>query len=191
MIGLDVATTTVLEARTDALAVITMSPLAYWRGPLTRADDFRLIGTMGAASAIGLGLALGRPDRDVWVLDGDGSLLMQLGVLAAIADAAPPNFTLILMDNGIYAVSGAQPVPGPIDWPAMLGAAGMRDVASCADVVQLQAALQCDMRGPRAVIARCTSERPAYPDGAFAGISSADEAARVRATLTTGSGRVK
>ena len=84
------------------------------------------MGTMGAAASIGLGIALGVPDRPVWVLDGDGSLLMQLAVVAAVADAAPDNLVHVVIDNGIYAISGAQPTPAPRDWAALLQAAGYR-----------------------------------------------------------------
>ena len=117
------ATAVLREEAGDAIAVLTMSPIAFWGE--SRAVDFRLMGTMGAAASIGLGIALGTPDRDVWVLDGDGSLLMQLGVVAAVADAAPDNLVHVVVDNGIYAISGAQPTPAPRDWAALLEAAGL------------------------------------------------------------------
>jgi thiamine pyrophosphate-dependent acetolactate synthase large subunit-like protein len=81
------ATGAILGARGDAVGVVTMSAIAYWSQ--MREDDYRLMGLMGAAGSIGLGLVIGAPDRRVLVVDGDGSLQMQLGVLAAIADAAP------------------------------------------------------------------------------------------------------
>lgn len=178
MMELETATAVLRGERADAIAVVTMSPLGSWGEP--GPSDFRLLGTMGAASSIGLGLAVGRPERAVWVVDGDGSLLMQLGVLSAIADAAPPNLTLILIDNGIYAVSGAQPVPGPVDWPALLAAAGLRAVA-CETPEQLRTALRDPGEGPRAIVARCERRRPSYPPGLFASIRSDEEAARIRA----------
>jgi hypothetical protein len=166
--------------RGDALAVLTMSALALWSD--VREDDYRLLGLMGGAGSIGLGLALGCPARRIMVVDGDGSLLMQLGVLAAIADAAPPNLVHVVIDNGVYAVSGAQPTPGARDWVAMFTAAGYRDVAGCATGAQLRAALAREVPGPRAVVVRCDSRRPVYPTGAFA-LDPAVEAARVRAAL--------
>ena len=67
---------------------------------------------MGGASSLGLGMALARPDRRVLVLDGDGSLLMQLGSLATVAGAAPRNLVHFLFKNGVYHTSGAQGIPG-------------------------------------------------------------------------------
>ena len=70
------------------------------------------VGFMGGASSIGLGLALAEPERRVVVLDGDGSLLMQLGSLATVAGAKPPNYIHFLFNNGIYHTSGSQEIPG-------------------------------------------------------------------------------
>ena len=66
---------------------------------------------MGLASSIGLGLAMGRPDLRVFVLDGDGSLLMNLGSLATIAARRPSNLVLIVWDNEEYGTTGGQPTP--------------------------------------------------------------------------------
>lgn len=162
------------------IVVMTMSALAFW--PDVTEHDFRLIGTMGAAGAIGLGLALGVPDRPVWILDGDGSLLMQLGVTATIADAAPRNLVHVVIDNGIYAVSGGQPTPGPDDWPALLEAAGYREAIQCDTRPKIGAALERSRPGPRAIVIRCRRERPAYAPGALA-VDAAAEAARLRAAL--------
>jgi thiamine pyrophosphate-dependent acetolactate synthase large subunit-like protein len=69
---------------------------------------FYMIGSMGLASSIGLGLALARPRERVVVLDGDGNLLMNLGALAAIAALGPPNLRHVCFDNGVHASTGAQ-----------------------------------------------------------------------------------
>jgi thiamine pyrophosphate-dependent acetolactate synthase large subunit-like protein len=167
--------------RDDALAVLTMSAIAYWSD--VRDDDYRLMGLMGAAGAIGLGLALGLPERPVWVVDGDGSLLMQLGVVAAVTDAGPANLTHVVIDNGIYAISGAQPTPAPADWAALLRAAGYRSAVTCTTPDELRAAVTAPRGGgPRAVVVRCEALRPAYPAGAF-NVEPAKEAHRVRAAL--------
>ncbi len=88
--------------------------------------DFPLSGCMGKASSVGLGLALALPNRKVMVLDGDGSLLMNLGTLVTLANKAPENLYHFLFDNGVYAVTGGQPVPGSerTDWEGMARAAG-------------------------------------------------------------------
>jgi sulfopyruvate decarboxylase subunit beta len=73
-----------------------------------RAENFYMLGSMGLASPIGLGLALARPERRVVVFDGDGNLLMTLGTLAMIGDLRPPNFLHIVFDNEVYGSTGAQ-----------------------------------------------------------------------------------
>src|SRR5436190_23718645 len=76
-----------------------------------RPQNFYMLGSMGLAIPIALGVALAQPKRKVIALEGDGSLLMQLGCLATIAMLAPKNLTLIVMDNGIYQITGGQPTP--------------------------------------------------------------------------------
>jgi thiamine pyrophosphate-dependent acetolactate synthase large subunit-like protein len=66
---------------------------------------------MGLASSIGVGLAMARPDLRVFVLDGDGSLLMNLGSLATIGLLQPANLVLVVMDNEEYATTGGQQTP--------------------------------------------------------------------------------
>jgi len=66
-------------------------------------------GSMGQISSMGLGLALARPDLKVIVLDGDGSLLMNLGSLATIARKRPPNLVHIVWDDEVYETTGGQP----------------------------------------------------------------------------------
>lgn len=73
-----------------------------------RHENFYMLGSMGLASSIGLGLALTNPERRVIVLDGDGNLLMALGALAMIAEQHPPNFVHVVLDNEIYGSTGGQ-----------------------------------------------------------------------------------
>jgi thiamine pyrophosphate-dependent acetolactate synthase large subunit-like protein len=74
-----------------------------------RAQNFYMLGSMGLACPIALGVALAQPERGVIALEGDGSLLMSLGCLATIATVAPRNLTIIVWDNGIYQITGKQP----------------------------------------------------------------------------------
>ncbi|ULK96830.1 thiamine pyrophosphate-dependent enzyme [Bradyrhizobium sp. I71] len=76
-----------------------------------RPQNFYMLGSMGLAFPIALGVALAQPGRRVIALEGDGSLLMQLGALSTIAALKPKNLTMIVMDNGIYQITGAQPTP--------------------------------------------------------------------------------
>ncbi len=66
-------------------------------------------GSMGQCSSIGLGIAVSRPDVRVICLDGDGSLLMNLGSLCTIATLAPRNYALVVWDNGVHQTTGGQP----------------------------------------------------------------------------------
>jgi len=66
-------------------------------------------GAMGQCSSIGLGIAVARPDVRVICLDGDGSLLMNLGSLCTIAAEAPRNFVLMVWDNEVHQTTGGQP----------------------------------------------------------------------------------
>ncbi|MGI9507159.1 MAG: thiamine pyrophosphate-dependent enzyme, partial [Geminicoccaceae bacterium] len=69
---------------------------------------FYMLGSMGLSSSIGLGLAT-QVDETVVSIDGDGSVLMNLGTLSTIARAAPRNFILLIVDNGSYGSTGDQP----------------------------------------------------------------------------------
>ena len=88
--------------------------------------NYTFVGAMGQGSSHALGLALGRPDKRVVVLDGDGSLLMNLGSLVTIANAAPKNYLHCLCENGIYETNGSVPIPraGRIRFADMAKAAG-------------------------------------------------------------------
>ncbi|TGC10994.1 sulfopyruvate decarboxylase subunit beta [Methanolobus halotolerans] len=72
-------------------------------------NNFYMLGSMGLASSIGLGLALALSDRKVIAIDGDGSVLMNMGSLATIAWQAPDNYLLVVVDNGAYGSTGNQP----------------------------------------------------------------------------------
>jgi thiamine pyrophosphate-dependent acetolactate synthase large subunit-like protein len=74
-----------------------------------RPQNFYMLGSMGLACPIALGVALAQPERGVVALEGDGSLLMQLGCLSTIAMLAPKNLAVVVMDNGCYQITGAQP----------------------------------------------------------------------------------
>ncbi len=122
--------------RNGAMIVPTMNANNVHFGlPTVSTDekmDLPLSGAMGKASSLGLGLALAQPDKKVFVLDGDGSLLMNLGALVTMANKAPTNLLHFLFNNGVYAVTGGQPIPGAeqTDWDGMARAAGYASVFS-------------------------------------------------------------
>jgi thiamine pyrophosphate-dependent acetolactate synthase large subunit-like protein len=76
-----------------------------------RPQNFYMLGSMGLAFPIALGVALAQPSRRIFAIEGDGSLLMQLGCLTTIAALAPDNLTMIVMDNGSYQITGGQATP--------------------------------------------------------------------------------
>lgn len=127
------------QARTDEIVITAMMASREWPAHSDHQLDFNSAGTgMGHASDIGLGLALARPERRVIVLNGDGSMLMNLGQLVTIAQQAPPNLILMVLQNGVYEVTGGQPIPGPasLDFAGMARAAG---IAKSYDFDQLDA----------------------------------------------------
>jgi thiamine pyrophosphate-dependent acetolactate synthase large subunit-like protein len=73
-----------------------------------RPQNFYMLGSMGLACPIALGVALAQPKRGVIALEGDGSILMALGSLTTIANVKPRNLTIIIWDNGIYQITGKQ-----------------------------------------------------------------------------------
>ena len=106
----DTATRLLVERLRDEVVV---SNLGQATADLQRLGDRPLncytFGSMGQCSSIGLGVALARPDVRVVCLDGDGSLLMNLGVLCTIATVAPRNLALVIWDNEVHMTTGGQP----------------------------------------------------------------------------------
>ncbi len=92
-------------------------------------------GSMGLISSMGLGLAVARPDLRVIVLDGDGSILMNLGSLATIARKAPPNLVHIVWDDQVYETTGRQPThtSAGTDLAGIARAAGIRNAVTVDD----------------------------------------------------------
>ena len=88
---------------------------------------FYMIGSMGLASSIGLGIAFAHPQRRVLIFDGDGNLLMNPGALARVAAAAPRNFRHLCFDNGAHASTGGQrTISDRVQLDALARAAGYR-----------------------------------------------------------------
>jgi thiamine pyrophosphate-dependent acetolactate synthase large subunit-like protein len=100
-----------------------------------RPQNFYMLGSMGLTIPIAFGVALAQPQRHVVALEGDGSLLMQLGSLATVAMRAPKNLTMIVWDNGIYQITGNQPTASAstADLVAMARGAGLANSHWAAD----------------------------------------------------------
>lgn len=152
----------VASLRTDQVVVTTMGAAREWpklsRHPL---DFHYLPSAMGQAPMLGLGLALAQPAREVIALNGDGSMLMNLGALVTIAASGAQNFTLIVLENGLYEVTGGQATvaaasPQPVDLVGIARGAGIRGAAGFCDLEAWRqgAAAALKVPGPRFIVLR-------------------------------------
>ena len=110
---------------TDEVVVSTYSSAVDWLALGERTLNYFSVGAMGLDSSHALGLALGRPDKRIICLQGDGSLLMNLGCLVTIAAVAPKNLVHIVVQNRTYEANGGHPIPNiKTDFAAMARSAG-------------------------------------------------------------------
>src|SRR4051795_3209725 len=153
------ATRVIVELAADAPIVASLGHPAYdLYAAADRPRNFYTWGSMGIASSIGLGLALARTDLRVIVLDGDGSLLMNLGSLATIGLVRPANLVLVVMDNEEYATTGGQPTPTAhgADLDAASRAMGIASTATVRTAGQLREALH----GRQFIVAKVKESAP-------------------------------
>jgi len=151
------ATRVIVELAGDAAIIASLGHPAYdLFAAGDRPQNFYTWGSMGMASSIGLGLALARADLRVFVLDGDGSLLMNLGSLATIGLLRPSNLVLVVMDNEEYATTGGQKTPTAHGADLEAAARALRvDATTVRSVGELKRAL--DDRSPA-----CPRSSPAF-----------------------------
>jgi sulfopyruvate decarboxylase subunit beta len=161
------AVAALVAQRGDAITITTEQAIGAWRAAVPEPaneipDHLDIVGCMGSASTIGLGIALAQPSRTVIVVDADGSLLMQLGSLVTIAGEAPSNLFHFVFENGVYETSGSQPLPaeGRFDLMQMARAAGYAYAAQFSDATAFAAALPdvLRQRGPVFVSVRTEPE---------------------------------
>lgn len=134
----------IAEVRGSGLVACTMSAMHAIFEASPSALNVSSVPLMGGASGIGLGLAISQPDRRVFVLDGDSSLLMQLGVLTTIAEQAPANLVHLVFKNNVqFSGFSNTPVPGrgKVDFAAMALAAGYRWARAVDNTAELRSAL--------------------------------------------------
>jgi thiamine pyrophosphate-dependent acetolactate synthase large subunit-like protein len=129
-----------------------------------RPQNFYMLGSMGLAIPIALGVAIAQPRRHVIALEGDGSLLMQLGCLATVAMRAPKNLTIVVWDNGLYQITGGQPTASATtaDLVAIARGAGLVRSAWAADEDEFEQLFASALKdgGPSLVAARI-DDKPA------------------------------
>ncbi|MCI0642650.1 MAG: thiamine pyrophosphate-dependent enzyme [Gemmataceae bacterium] len=140
--------------RGDRIVITTMSSIGIWPEFSNSPLDFAYIpSAMGHAPSLGLGLALAQPKRGVLVVNGDGCMLMNLGVLVTLAHH-PANVYLLVFDNGIYEVTGGQPHAGAkhADFAQLARGAGIQRVYSFSTLEEWQAGAANALSGPGPVV---------------------------------------
>lgn len=176
-----------LAARRAAgdVVVSTMSVAMPWAslsdGPL---DFAHVDSAMGHAADFAYGLALAQPLRRVIALNGDGSTLMSLGTLVTIAQRPVPNYTLVIIENGTYEVTGNQPVPGAgkVDFETIARGAGLERVHTISEMSAFDAMvpLHFEEEGPAVFIWRIAPGNEPVPKPA---LPIRERAARLRRAL--------
>lgn len=155
----------ILDARGDRVIVSTMTAMFAFDALRFMGPRVSSVPLMGGAASIGLGLSLARPDVGVIVVDGDASLLMQLGGLVTVAENAPRRLTHFVIANGtqFHGVSNA-PLPGgaTVDHCAIARAAGYANAHRFGDLQALERALPTVLEedGPSLVVLDIIPEPP-------------------------------
>lgn len=107
-----------------------------------RPQNFYMQGSMGHAASIGLGVALSKPEKRVIILDGDGALLMHMGVLSSVGHYKPDNYYHIILDNESYETTGDQDTTShTTDFAAIAKSCGYRAVYNATSVAELESTL--------------------------------------------------
>ena len=148
-----------------------------------RPQNFYMLGSMGLAIPIALGVAIAQPKRHVIALEGDGSLLMQLGCLGTVAALAPKNLTIVVWDNGVYQITGGQPTASAttVDLVATARACGIAESAWAANEAEFDHLIDKALGGGLSLIAARIDSQPG------AGTTDRDPV-RIRANFMAGLG---
>ena len=127
-----------------------------------RHNQFYMVGSMGCAASFGLGLALVQPQRRIIVIDGDGALLMRMGVLTTIGYTHPANLIHIVLDNERHESTGGQStVSHSVDFCTCALACGYQTAERLVDSAALMQALQQTLPGPRFIHIKIKAGIPA------------------------------
>jgi phosphonopyruvate decarboxylase len=168
------------EALRAAVSALSNEPVVHANGYVCREsfavkdriENFYMIGSMGMASAIGLGVALAAPSRPTVIWDGDGNLLMSLGILPMIGGGPvmgrgrPANLTHVVFDNALYGSTGNQASPSrTVGLHHIARAAGYERATAVAGADELHAAVATAVAGggPSFILARVTGEEQPAP----------------------------
>lgn len=158
-------------ARGDQIVVTNQGSARIWPQLRRRSLDFHYNpSTMSGAIPLALGFALAQPAREVVAVSGDGSLLMSLGSLVTVTSTGVTNLTVVLLDNGLYEVTGGQQTPGAnaaLDYAGLARAAGFPSTTVFRDLDQWRAEAAGFMKqpGPRFVQLIVGTAPPEYLRG--------------------------
>jgi thiamine pyrophosphate-dependent acetolactate synthase large subunit-like protein len=173
--------------RGDRVVITTMTAVGLWPNFSDTPLDFAYLpSAMGQGPALGLGLALARPERGAIVVNGDGSMLMNLGSLVTLAHH-PADVYLLVLDNQLYEVTGGQPTAGAghADFAALARAAGIRRTYTFDNLPAWRAGAAEALSGPGPVViwlkveGRLGQKTPKAPRG------MAEQIVRLRQALGT------
>lgn len=131
-----------------------------------RPENFYMIGSMGLASAIGLGLTVAREATATVVFDGDGNLLMNLGILPLVASLGARRFVHVVFDNEVYGSTGNQrSISAEVRLDRLASAAGYRTVAAVTDAAEITEAVASALAGdgPHFVLVKVSAEQTEAP----------------------------
>jgi sulfopyruvate decarboxylase subunit beta len=179
--------------RDDQIVVTSMGAAREWPRLSRHPLDFHYVpSTMSGAVPLALGLALAQPTREVLVCSGDGSLLMSLGCLVTVIDSGATNLTIVLIDNGVYEITGGQRTAAArtgVDFAGLAQAAGFPNVSQFRDLPdwRTRAAPVLALPGPRFLWWQTEAERDHYLLDPPCAMS--EQLARFCAALWAGSGR--
>lgn len=118
----------------DALVVTALGNASYlWAVTRDAPQNFYIEDAMGLALPLALGLAVAQPARRVIAVEGDGAMLMHMGALVTVGAVAPRNLTVLLIQNGVHAASGGQPLTNAgLDLAALARASGIANAVNVA-----------------------------------------------------------
>jgi len=181
-----------LAALQTAVSALDREPVVHANGYICREsasiadrpENFYMIGSMGLAAAIGLGVALARPSPPTVVFDGDGNLLMGLGVLGMVGALQPRGFVHCVFDNEVYGSTGSQVSPSrAVRLDRVAAAAGYRTSVAVTERAEIDGALRAALRsdGPHFILVKVTAEEAEVPRITH---SPAEIRDRFRAALT-------
>ena len=126
-----------LVAGTDVQETVLIASTGFNGRELYAIDDrpnqLYMVGSMGCAASLGLGLSLARPDKKIVVIDGDGAVLMRMGNMATVGAYGGTNYYHLMLDNRVHESTGGQAtVSSVVDFPAIAAACGYQEVLHAA-----------------------------------------------------------